>query len=79
MLIYLTLHVRNYLCILALQSVDGIEIICFCILSPFASAQIDRIFSLCDEFFQLDCAVKQNYVRPASGSGHGWVAFEREK
>lgn len=41
--------------------------------------KIDTIFKLCDEFFQLDYAVKQKYARPASGSGHGWVAFEREK
>ena len=41
--------------------------------------QIDKVFKLCDEFFQLDPTVKQKYARPASGSGHGWVAFEREK
>lgn len=41
--------------------------------------KIDKVFKLCDEFFQLDPTVKQKYARPASGSSHGWVAFEREK
>ncbi|XP_078359477.1 uncharacterized protein LOC144643951 [Oculina patagonica] len=41
--------------------------------------KIDGIFKLCDEFFQLDNAVKQRCARSADGSGHGWVAFEREK
>lgn len=41
--------------------------------------KIDRIFKLSDDFFLLDHEVKQKYARPASGSGHGWVAFEREK
>ena len=47
-------------------------------LKPYV-LQIDGIFKLCDEFFQLDDAVKQKYARPADGSGHGWVANEREK
>ena len=41
--------------------------------------KIDGIFKLSDDFFQLDDEAKQAYARPASGSGHGWVAFEREK
>lgn len=44
-----------------------------------SQAKIDIIFKLCDEFFKLDSAVKQKYARPESGSGHGWVAFERER
>ena len=41
--------------------------------------QIASIFELGDYFFRLDDDTKQKYARPASGSGHGWVAFEREK
>ncbi|XP_068710551.1 uncharacterized protein [Montipora foliosa] len=41
--------------------------------------KIASIFKLSDDFFQLDHDVKQKYARPASGCGHGWVAFEREK
>ncbi|KAM7449088.1 hypothetical protein ABFA07_003082 [Porites harrisoni] len=41
--------------------------------------KIDGIFKLSDDFFQLDDEAKQAYARPASGSDHGWVAFEREK
>ncbi|XP_067037881.1 uncharacterized protein [Acropora muricata] len=43
------------------------------------SEKIASIFELGDYFFQLDDDIKQKYARPASGSGHGWVAFEREK
>ena len=43
----------------------------FCRLTKFSSYVMS--------FFQLDPTVKQKYARPASGSGHGWVAFEREK
>ena len=45
----------------------------------FIYMQIASIFELGDYFFQLDDDIKQKYARPASGSGHGWVAFEREK
>ena len=45
----------------------------------FFCMQIANIFKLGDYFFQLDDNIKQKYARPASGSGHGWVAFEREK
>jgi len=41
--------------------------------------KIDGIFKLSDDFFLLDDEAKRAYARPASGSGHGWVAFEREK
>ena len=61
-----------------------LSILPFCInlLSCFFSflyMQIASIFELGDNFFRLDDDIKQKYARPASGSGHGWVAFEREK